>query len=94
VNRRRTDAALARLAELIERMDALGHDAGDAAARINQAIAILGMTPAHQELAAAIGDLIDIITERSRLAHDLHRLITEIRQRDLPEPRITAADPA
>jgi hypothetical protein len=31
----------------------------------------------------AIGDVIEIVTERSRLAHNAHRLISEIRKREM-----------
>jgi hypothetical protein len=84
--RRRTAAALAELEQVIERMDSLGAAAEDAAARITQALSetVITTTGAHREqLLTAIGDVIDIVSERSRLAHRAHRLIVAIRARDV-----------
>jgi hypothetical protein len=67
---------------LIERMDDLGAAAEDAAARITSALGgslAAAATGKQAELVRAIGDVIDIVTERSRLAHEAHRVITEIR---------------
>ena len=73
---------MARLEMLIERMDDLGAAAEDAAARITSALGgnlAAAATGKQAELVRAIGDVIDIVTERSRLAHEAHRVITEIR---------------
>ena len=80
-DRRGTAGSLARLQMLIERMDDLGGAAEDAAARITSALgaSLAAAAPGKEaELVRAIGDVIDIVTERSRLAHEAHRLITEI----------------
>ena len=85
-DRRQTAASLEQLERLIERMDALGAAAEDAAARITKGIAagtIGTVTAESNDLLAAIGDVIEIVTERSRLAHEAHRLIVNIRTREM-----------
>ena len=80
---RQTAASLERLAQLIERMDNLGVAAEDAAARVTEALAqTLSTADNRTELTTAIGDVIDIVTERSHLAHEAHRLIVAIRSRN------------
>ncbi len=84
-DRRQAAEALSALEQLIERMDALGEDAEDAAERVTHA---LGGTLAQsqnanqQQLVAAIGDVIEIVTERSRLAHEAHRMISALRRQE------------
>jgi hypothetical protein len=82
-DRRQTAASLERLAQLIERMDNLGVAAEDAAARVTEALAqTLSTADNRADLTTAIGDVIDIVTERSHLAHEAHRLIVAIRSRN------------
>ena len=84
-DRRQTAAALVRLEQLIQRMDGLGAAGEDAADRITAALGgslTAAETGTQAELVRAIGDVIDIVTERSRLAHEAHRVITEIRNRE------------
>ena len=67
-------------------MEALGRDAEDAAARVTELLSTsLDATMAEQreKLLMAIGDVIEIVTERSRLAHNAHRLISDIRRREM-----------
>ena len=74
---------LERLELLVGRMEDLGVQAEDAAARLTGALSRLPpatSNPDHQQLVGAIGDVIEIVTERSRLAHEAHRLITELRK--------------
>ena len=82
--RREVPDRLGRLEEIIARMDALGADAEDAAARITNAVRD-NLAPTqhsqHQQLLTAIGDVIEIVTERSKLSHEAHRLITQLRGR-------------
>ena len=82
--RRQTADYLARLERLIERMNELGAEAEDAAARIAQALGGLDarFNTQQHELVSAIGDVIEIVTERSNLAHEAHRLITQFRRMD------------
>jgi hypothetical protein len=85
-DRRATANVLAQLEQLIERMDGLGVAAEDAAGRVTAAlggnIAAAAQGDQHA-LVTAIGDVIEIVTERSRLAHEAHRLISDIRRREL-----------
>jgi hypothetical protein len=84
-DRRQTARSLARLQGLIDQMDALGRDAEDAAARLTQVLGgriNVALHPEQQQLLTAIGDVIEIVTERSRLAHEAHRLISELRRRE------------
>jgi hypothetical protein len=82
--RRQTADSLAHLERLIERMNDLGAKAEDAAARIADALG--GVDAAfgtrQHDLVSAIGDVIEIVTERSNLAHQAHRIITEFRRID------------
>jgi hypothetical protein len=80
---------LQHLAGIIERMETLGKDAEDAAARINTALRRTKL-PADHRLTQAIGDVIDVVTERSRLAHEAHRLMSRL-QRELSSPSLTTA---
>ena len=76
-------------------MDSLGAAAEDAAARITKALGgslTTASTGSQRELIAAIGDVIEIVTERSRLAHEAHRVISEMRAREQHEWR-SAAQP-
>ncbi len=84
-DRRRTADALATLQRLIEEMEVLGREAEDAAARVTQALGgklRASSNPEQQQLLAAIGDVIDVVSERSRLAHQAYRLISDIRHRE------------
>jgi hypothetical protein len=66
-------------------MEALGKDAEDAAARVTELLStrIDTAVAERENLLMAIGDVIEIVTERSRLAHNAHRLISEIRRREM-----------
>jgi hypothetical protein len=85
LERRQTANTLAHLECLIERMNDLGAKAEDAAARMAHA---LGgsldptLNTGQHELVSAIGDVIEIVTERSKLAHEAYRLIGEFRRID------------
>ena len=83
-DRRQTAASLEALERLIDRMNQLGADAEDAAARVTKALGgtLAAADGPQQDLVTAMGDVIDIVTERSRLAHEAHRLIVEIRNGD------------
>jgi len=85
-DRRGTAGLLESLEKLIERMDALGRDAEDAAARVTELLRgtldPMGVEQ-RQKLLMAIGDVIEVITERSRLTHNAYRLITDIRRREV-----------
>jgi hypothetical protein len=83
--RRQTAESLARLERLIEQMESLGVAAEDAAARITNALGgsvTAAPNSERRDLVSAIGDVIEIVTERSKLAHEAHRLIVEMRHRD------------
>src|ERR1051325_11285672 len=85
-DRRRTAEFLESLEKVVERMDVLGREAEDAAARVTDLLSGELDTSAgepRQKLLMAIGDVIEIVTERSRLAHHALRLITDIRQREM-----------
>ena len=76
-------ATVADLEQLIKRMEQLGGNAEDAAARVNDALARSLPRIAAEDgraLVSAIGDVIDIVTERSLLAHEAHRLIRDLRR--------------
>ena len=68
-------------------MDALGKDAEDAAARITELLSAtldaLSAAEHREKLLTALSDVIEIVTERSRLAHAAHRLIIEIRRGEI-----------
>ena len=84
-DRRQAAEALARLEQLIDRMETLGEDAEDAAERITASLSrnlAPGQEIDQQRLVAAIGDVIDINTERSTLAHEAHRVLTDLRRRE------------
>ena len=84
-DRRQAAEALSTLEQLIERMGTLGQDAEDAAERITASLSgsLASEQNTHQQqLVAAIGDVIDINTERSKLAHEAHRVITDLRRRE------------
>ena len=83
---RRSDASIRELASIIERMDALGKDAEDAAARIHKALHATPL-PTNHMLSEAIGDVIAVVTERSRLAHQAHRLVIELRREAIAHDR-------
>ena len=77
--------ALSVLEQLIDRMETLGRDAEDAADRVTSALGgsfAPGQNRDQQQLVAAIGDVIEIATERSKLAHEAHRVITDLRRRE------------
>jgi hypothetical protein len=58
-------------------MEDLGRAAEDAQARVTAALPeCRGEAP---KLADAIGDVIEVVTERSRLAHEAHRLMRQLR---------------
>jgi hypothetical protein len=95
-DRRSTADTLEQLERVIEQMDTLGIAAEDAAARITNALSgVVGAVPLGErhELVSAIGDVIEIISERSKLSHRAHRLITEIRRHDLSMRTAIAAPP-
>jgi hypothetical protein len=84
-DRRQAAAALSTLERLIEQIDSLGRDAEDAAARVTSALGgkLLAWQNADQrQLLTAIGDVIEIVTRRSQLAHEAHRLISDLRRRE------------
>jgi hypothetical protein len=84
-DRRQAAEALSALEQLIERMETLGRDAEDAAGRITVALGgnlAAGPNTDHQQLVAAVCDVIDINTERSKLAHEAYRVITDLRRRE------------
>ena len=84
-DRRQTADFLVQLERLIERMNDLGAQAEDAAARVARAVGgslDATLNAGQHELVSAIGDVIEIVTERSKLAHEAHRLITEFRRMD------------
>ena len=84
-DRRQSAEALSTLERLIRRMDTLGKDAEDAAERITASLSgnfAPGQESDKQRLIAAVGDVIDINTERSNLAHEAHRVITDLRRRE------------
>jgi hypothetical protein len=82
---------LRRLETLILQMDSLGIQGEDAAARVTAAIPHLG-GDIKDELVTALGDVIEIITERSRLAHEAHRVMTEIRRTEFDRRATGGAD--
>jgi hypothetical protein len=49
-------------------------------------------TKDQAELVAAIGDVIEIVTERSNLAHEAYRLITALRRDEAARWRRTPAE--
>ena len=75
--RRRTAPVIAELERVIDRMEELGRQAEDAKARVTDAIPAC-QTPAPA-LVEAIGDVIEIVTERTRLAHEARRLMIQLR---------------
>lgn len=89
-DRRRVAEALSLLDQLIERMETLGRDADGAVGRITTALSgslASGQSSLQQQqLVDAIGDVIDIVTERTKLAHEARRMITDLR-RDEAERR-------
>jgi hypothetical protein len=85
-DRRATAESLESLEKLIERMDVLGREAEDAAARVTELLReTLEPTRAEQRqtLLIAISDVIEVVTERSRLTHHAYRLMTDIRRREM-----------
>jgi hypothetical protein len=92
ITRRVTTNKLAELARLIERMEQLGSDAEDAAARVSDSIgSALGNAPLDKQRALldALADVIEIVTERSTLAHQAHRVILDLRDVEAQRRRVT-----
>jgi hypothetical protein len=89
-DRRAAAEALSTLEALIERMEALGRDAEDAAVRLTTAFKkapVSAQKADQQQIAEAIGDVIEIVSERSKLAHQAHRVITELRRSETDQRR-------
>jgi hypothetical protein len=93
-DRRQTADSLESLEKLIERMDALGREAEDAAARVTELLRekLDATSEQRQTLLTALSDVIEIVSERGRLAHKAHRLITEIRRREMNGWRRSAVE--
>ena len=91
-DRRRNDKRLVALEQIITRMEVLGGHAEDAAARLTDAVGSTGI--ASQKLMVAMGDVIDIASERSTLAHQAHRLIIDMREEPSEDPRRPENSPA
>jgi hypothetical protein len=85
--RRPGDRSLDELNAIIDRMEELGQHAEDAAARVSDAVGATG-AQAQARLVAAIGDVLEVTTERSRLAHRAHRLIRDMRQDAVAPQRV------
>ena len=82
-DRRAAAEALSSLEKLIERMETLGREAEDAARRVTTAlntIPVPKQEAGQQQLTEAIGDVIELVSERSRLAHEAHKVITDLRR--------------
>ena len=75
--RRRNAPVVAELERVIERMEDLGRLAEDAQARVTDAIP--SCQRAAPELVEALGDVIEIVTERTQLAHEARRLVLRLR---------------
>ena len=90
-DRRGNAQLLRRLEALILQMDSLGIEGEDAAARVTAAIPHLS-GDVKDELVTALGDVLEIITERSRLAHEAHRVMTEIRRMELDRRAVGGVD--
>ncbi len=78
--RRRSASVIAELEEVIGRMEELGRQAEDAQARVTAAIP--ECQRAAPALADAIGDVIEIVTERTKLANAARRLMVRLRDLD------------
>lgn len=82
-DRRRAAEALSVLEQLIGRMNTLGVDAEDAVERVTEVLRGTfpeGQNTDRHQLVAAIGDVIEIVTERTRLAHQAHRIISDLQR--------------
>ena len=75
--RRRNAPVVADLERVISRMEELGRQAEDAQARLTDAIP--SCQKAAPELVDALGDVIEIVTERTQLAHEARRLVLRLR---------------
>lgn len=70
---------LTQLEQIIRRMEVLGESGENAAARVVDGIGHCA-DRIDGALCAAIGDVLEIMTERSTLAHRAYRLIVEMRR--------------
>lgn len=70
-------SVLAELERVIMRMEELGRHAEDAQARVTAAIP--ECQSAAPLLVDALGDVIEIVTERTTLAHQARRLVIQLR---------------
>ena len=80
-DRRTSSEVLDRLDALLQSMHELGVQAHDASGRITDAIRS-PETRLHPELMDALSDVIHVVTERTRLADEAHRLLTQMRRRE------------